>query len=160
MLLRISKLFLVSSFSLYLLLVVFNNLTDYNSNFQFVRHVLMMDTTFPGNNGMWRSINSETLHHLFYIFVIAAELTAAAFGIIGSIKLFTKLKSDSHTFNNSKKPAAVSLIISFVLWFIGFIVIGGEWFLMWQSNQWNGIEAAFRISVIALLMLIFLLKKD
>lgn len=41
---------------LFYLLVVFNNLTDYNSNYQLVHHVLMMDSTFPGNAGMWRAM--------------------------------------------------------------------------------------------------------
>jgi hypothetical protein len=35
-----------------------------------------------------------------------------------------------------------------VLWFSGFITVGGEWFLMWQSEIWNGQEAAFRLVVI------------
>ena len=43
--------------------VVLNNITDYDSNYQFVRHVLMMDSTFPGNHGMWRAINSPAAAH-------------------------------------------------------------------------------------------------
>jgi predicted small integral membrane protein len=160
MIIRISKLVLIFSFSFYLLLVVFNNITDYNSNFQFVRHVLMMDTTFPGNNGMWRAVNSEILHHVFYSAIIITESAASLFGFIGCFKMFNTLKSDTASFNDSKKPAVISLLISFVLWFIGFIVIGGEWFLMWQSDKWNGINAAFRITVIVLLILLFILKKD
>jgi len=38
--------------ALYYLVVAFNNLTDYNSNYQFVHHVLLMDSTFPGNHGL------------------------------------------------------------------------------------------------------------
>jgi predicted small integral membrane protein len=30
-------------------LVGINNVMDYRANFQFVQHVLEMDTTFPGN---------------------------------------------------------------------------------------------------------------
>ena len=26
----------------------------------------------------------------------------------------------------------------------GFLAIGGEWFAMWQSKDWNGLEAATR----------------
>jgi predicted small integral membrane protein len=39
-------------------------------------------------------------------------------------------------------PAGISEL--FGPWFVGFMVIGGEWFLMWQSSTWNGQEAAFR----------------
>ena len=48
---RYSKIAFVWAIALYALLVVFNNLTDYGSNYQFVAHVLKMDTTFPGNRG-------------------------------------------------------------------------------------------------------------
>jgi predicted small integral membrane protein len=46
-------------------------------------------------------------------------------------------------------------LLGFLLWFFGFIVIGGEWFCMWQSEQWNGIGAAFRFVVIIMFTLLF-----
>ena len=46
-------------------LVVFNNIIDYDSNCQFVRHVLMMDSSFPENRGIWRALNSPWLHTTF-----------------------------------------------------------------------------------------------
>ena len=58
--------------------VVFNNLTDYGSNYQFVRHVLMMDSTFPGNHGMWRALNQPALHTAFYLSIIAWEAVTMA----------------------------------------------------------------------------------
>ena len=73
MLIRLSKISLVASSAFFLLLVVFNNLTDYGSNFEFVRHVLSMDTTFPGNQGMWRALNSPVIHHAFYASIILWE---------------------------------------------------------------------------------------
>ncbi len=51
MMLRIAKVALVLVVALFYSLVVFNNVTEYDSNYQFVHHVLMMDTTFPGNHG-------------------------------------------------------------------------------------------------------------
>jgi predicted small integral membrane protein len=47
-------------------------------------------------------------------------------------------------------------LTGFILWFFGFIVIGGEWFCMWQSEKWNGIEAAFRFVVIIMFTLVFI----
>ena len=46
---RITKVLMVASLALFALLVTFDNLTDYDTNYSFVRHVLSMDTTFPGN---------------------------------------------------------------------------------------------------------------
>ena len=41
------------------------------------------------------------------------------------------------------------------LWFVGFIAVGGEWFLMWQSKIWNGQDAAFRMFTMLFLILLY-----
>jgi predicted small integral membrane protein len=41
-----------------------------------------------------------------------------------------------------------------VLFMGGFITIGGEWFQMWRSVEWNGLEPAFRNSVLAIFGLV------
>jgi hypothetical protein len=45
--------------------------------------------------------------------------------------------------------------LGFLVWFFGFMVIGGEWFQMWQSPLWNGQQAAFRfyLTILAVLIL-------
>ena len=88
MMIRLSKTALVASSALFLLLVVFNNLTDYGSNFEFVRHVLGMDTTFPGNQGMWRALTSPLIHHAFYASIILWEFAAGALLVVGAWKLW------------------------------------------------------------------------
>jgi predicted small integral membrane protein len=50
MVLRVSKAILVFAIALFYTILVLNNITDYGSNYEFVRHVLMMDSTFPGNH--------------------------------------------------------------------------------------------------------------
>lgn len=66
MYIRLSKVCLVFAVAFFASLVVFNNLTDYGSNYTFVYHVLKMDTTFPNNGGMWRAIDYPYLYSLFY----------------------------------------------------------------------------------------------
>lgn len=77
MMIRTAKLLLLAGIALFYALVVFNNLTDFDSNAQFVRHVLLMDTTIPGNGGMWRSISAPTVHLVFYLIIIAWEIVTA-----------------------------------------------------------------------------------
>ena len=43
MALRFSKAVLVFAIALFYTILVLNNITDYGSNYEFVRHVLMMD---------------------------------------------------------------------------------------------------------------------
>ena len=46
---------------------LYNTAYDYGSNYEFVRPVLMMDSTYPENYVMWRTVNSPLVHADFYI---------------------------------------------------------------------------------------------
>ena len=156
---RLSKIALVWAVAFFASLVVFNNLTDYDSNYQFVRHVLKMDSTFPNNNGMWRAINSPMIYHIAYNFIIFIEGIVAVLCWLGGFRLL-KLIKNPHHFNKAKGLAILGLTLGIVLWFTGFITIGGEWFLMWQSKIWNGQQAAFRLAVIIGIVLLYLTVTD
>jgi len=160
MILRTAKTFLVLAIALYYTLVVLNNTTDYNSNFQFIRHVLMMDSTFPNNRGMWRAINSPAIHTLFYITVITWESLTMILCWWGGIKLARAVKAPAAIFQQTKNMAIGGLTLSLLMWLVAFLTIGAEWFLMWQSRTWNGQEAAFRMFTIVGIVLILVVMKD
>lgn len=155
MVIRLSKTVLLGALALYFLLVVFNNLTDYGSNLAFVQHVLSMDTTFPDNKGMWRAITSPTLHHVFYILIILSEALTTVLCSYGSWRLW-KHRQDPRGFSKNKKWGVYGLTMGLLIWLVGFVAIGGEWFLMWQSEKWNGLEVAWRISIMLVGALIYL----
>ena len=159
MLTRLSKLVMVLAFALYASLVAFGNLTDYNSNFTFVAHVLTMDTTFPGNQGLWRAIHAPAIHHTVYGLIIGAEIVIAALCWCGGFRLYKNIK-DPAAFNRAKGLAILGLTLGFLLWFTGFMTIGGEWFLMWQSEVANGQQAAFRLVMVIAVILIYLVQAD
>ena len=156
---RYSKIAFVWAIALYALLVVFNNLTDYGSNYQFVAHVLKMDTTFPDNRGMWRAIDSAFAHHLLYWVIILVEVAVTTLCLWGGARLL-KAREEAERFNQAKGPAIAGLTLGIVLWFTGFITIGGEWFLMWQSDVWDGRQAAFRLVVILGVALLYLVRPE
>lgn len=160
MLNRLSKIALVASSALFLAIVVFNNLIDYNSNFQFVKHVLNMSTTFPGNRLMGRAIDSPVVHHVFYASIILWELAAAAILAAGALKLWRVRAAPAATWQAAKSLAAFGLTVSMLMWFLAFITVGGEWFVMWQSSTWNGQNAAFRMFAVLGLILLFLQQRD
>jgi predicted small integral membrane protein len=157
---RLSKLALLFAVGLYYLLVVFNNLTDYNSNYQFVRHVLSMDTTFPGNHGIWRALPQPRIHTLFYLSIILWETVTAVLCWWGAARLLLALKRPTIVFQQAKSIAVIALTLGALQWFVAFISIGGEWFLMWQSKIWNGQDAAFRMFVVLLLILLYLTRPE
>jgi predicted small integral membrane protein len=156
--LRIAKIFLLMAVAFYYTLVVFNNLTDYGSNYQFVHHVLLMDTTFPGNRGMWRAIHSTFIQTMFYDGIIAWEGATALLTWTGVIQLLCAIRYTPSAFNAAKRYSIIALTFGMLLWFAAFVSVGGEWFLMWQSNTWNGEDKAFHIFLmigIILLLIIF-----
>jgi hypothetical protein len=82
-------------------------------------------------------------------------------GFAGAAALLLRhLRSPAASFNRAKGLAAVAAGLGFMVWFFGFMVIGGEWFQMWQSSQWNGQQAAFRFYLTILAVLIFVMQKD
>lgn len=160
MITRAAKLLLLSGIALFYTLVVLNNTTDFDSNYQFVRHVLMMDTTFPGNRGMWRALDQPAVHTLAYISLIAWEFLALVLCAWGGWRLVRAWDADAATFNREKRIAILGLALGMLEWFVGFIVVGGEWFLMWQSKTWNGEEAAFRVFFVLGIVLLLVIRTD
>jgi predicted small integral membrane protein len=157
---RIVKVIMVGCLSGFAFLVAFDNLTDYNSNFEFVQHVLNMDTTFPGNALLYRRVTSPALWEAAYAVIILGEgLTAAALAG-GAAVLLRHLRSPAALFNRGKRLVAIGVGMGFLVWFFGFMVVGGEWFAMWQSPRWNGQQAAFRFYMTLLAVLIFVNQPD
>jgi predicted small integral membrane protein len=161
MLIRLAKAVLVLQIGMFAMLVGVDNIIDYNSNFEFVRHVLSMDTTFPDNALMDRAITDPELHHFAYAIIIASELITGALCIAGAILMARHCSASAVRFQRAKNLAVAGLTFGFTLWFLGFLTIGGEWFQMWQSEKWNGQQAAFRfIACIGLVLIILLLPDD
>lgn len=154
------KTLLLASMALYFTLVGLNNTTDFDSNFQFVRHVLSMDSTFPGNRALWRALHAPALHLGFYLGIISWELFNAVLCWMGTIALFRARNSPLEIFVKAKRTGTLALTAGLLLWLVVFISIGGEWFLMWQSKIWNGQEAAFRMFTIEALILGLLLQPE
>ncbi len=152
--LRISKIIICLSLSIFALLVCLNNLADYGSNYAFVRHTLSMDTVFPDNTLRYRAILDPFVWSLAYGLIIFAEFLTGLLLLIGAIGLLKNMNSPL-AFNRAKNWIYLGCLTGFLLWFFGFIVVGGEWFCMWQSEKWNGVEAAFRFVVLIMFTLLF-----
>ena len=144
---------------LYILLVAFGNITDFGTNQPFVQHVLSMDTTnFGAEPGtdldrdvMWRAIGNETVQDIAYLGLIAWE-SLAALVLLAATVLW--IRSPDHGYRDARALSTIGLLMLLILFFGGFITVGGEWFQMWKSVAWNGLEPAFRNSMLALATLV------
>jgi predicted small integral membrane protein len=160
MTLRAAKLALVFAVALYYTLLVFNNITDFDSNYQFVRHVLIMDSTFPGNRGMWRALNQPAWHLAFYIAIIAWEFVTMILCWWGGWKLTRALHGTAAAFRHAKRISIVGLTLALLMWLVAFRTVGAEWFLMWQSKEWNGQDVAVRMFTVIGIVLLLVVQPD
>ena len=155
---RLPLLLLMFGWGLLHLLVAFGNMTDYGTNFEFVKHVLSMDTIFPNSTVWYRAMTSPWLHHVFYVFIILLESLIAVFGLMASYRFYKHLSAESPVFMTQKKPAYISLSLGFILWFLSFSVVGAEWFSMWQSSEWNAVDTANRLLIVGAILYGLVLK--
>jgi predicted small integral membrane protein len=160
MITRTAKLLLLAGIGLFYALVVFNNVTDFDSNYQFVHHVLSMDSTFPGNHGMGRAIPSPGFQLAFYLGIIAWEIATTILLWWGVVRLLRALRLPASAFNAAKRVPVMALTLSMLMWLVAFLSVGAEWFLMWQSHTWNGQEPAFRMFAVVGLVFLILLQPE
>ena len=160
MIVRWSKVAMAFALATFALVVTFDNLIDYGSNFAFVQHVLSMDTTFPGNSLMGRAITLPLAWHAAYVAIIAAEGFTACLLVLGAIELWMARHQSAAAFQRAKRFVIAGCAVGFLVWFFGFMVVGGEWFAMWQSKTWNGQEGAFRFYMALLGVLVFVNQPD
>jgi predicted small integral membrane protein len=157
---RLAKIAMVASMAAFALLVAVNNVVDYPTNYEFVRHVLSMDTTFPSNVLRGHAITSPAMWDAAYWMIIIAEGVTGLVLACATLRLALVVRAPARRFNAAKDLVLVGVGLGFLLWFMGFMVVGGEWFSSWQSKEWNGQSAAFRFYITLLLVAILVNQPD
>ncbi|MDQ3761791.1 MAG: DUF2165 domain-containing protein [Actinomycetota bacterium] len=147
--------------SLHVGLITLGNISDFDTNRVFVEHVLTMDTTFGSPNTTWRAITDHRLITATYLTIIAWEflttivLTAAFLCWLRAITIQPRVVI-------ACQLSACGWLMQIILFGGGFIAVGGEWFQMWQSSTWNGIQPALQNFLIASigLILVHLFRRE
>lgn len=146
--LTVTAALLTATVALYIALVAFGNITDFGTNQAFVQHVLAMDTTFKDDDLMWRAITDKGLQNTAYVAIIVWE-TVAALVLVYGTWLWARRENA-----RARAVSTYGLLMLLLLFGAGFIAVGGEWFSMWQSKTWNGLDAALRVFVLSGVVLI------
>ncbi|MCD5363679.1 DUF2165 family protein [Chromobacterium aquaticum] len=157
------KSLLALSIALFGLLAASGNMLDYDSNWQFVRHVLAMDSMEPWFGGQAlksRAITDPGWQQAAYLAIIAGELL---FGLLcawgGGQMLRGALCGREDAYLRGKTWFTLGCIPALLVWYTGFAVIGGEYFAMW-ANQWNGQMKAYAFIGFILLSLVHLSQPE
>ncbi|MDF2998794.1 MAG: hypothetical protein K0R27_4431 [Xanthobacteraceae bacterium] len=151
---RLTKTFMTAALAAYAGIVAYDNIVDYGSNYAFVQHVLSMDTTFPGNALMHRAITDPETWKLAYTAIIAGEALSGVLLALAALDMLFALRNGER-FAKAKGLVAAGVGVGFAVYFLGFMVVGGEYFAMWQAKDWNGQQSAFRVYMTMLGVLIY-----
>lgn len=134
--------------------IAFGNITDFGTNQAFVVHVLAMDTTFESPHTMWRAITSTGVADTAYLAIIAWEIIAAIV-LIAAFAAWLRGRT-----TGARQLSIIGWLMWVLLFGLGFIAVGGEWFEMWQSSKWNGLQPALQNLIIASVGLILVALID
>ena len=141
----------------YYVLVAFDNITDpvnpNASNWPFVQGVLSGDGV-PADSGFeWRFIQATWIQVLAYVGVIVTETATGVLLVIAGVQGLRHARKPG-SWASAQRWTYLGGTLGLMLFFVGFIVIGGNWFIMYLNSKWNGLEPAFQNSVMTALMLL------
>ena len=142
----------------YYLVVGFDNITNPTnpnaSNWPFVQGVLSGDGV-PADSGFeWRFIDATWFQAAGYIMIITMETLTGILMLIGGI-LGLRRSGSTHRWGLAQKWTFAGGTVGLLVFFFGFITVGGNWFIMYLNSKWNGLAPAFQNSVMTALTLIF-----
>ncbi len=159
----LTKSVLAISIGIFGLLVAWTNLVAYDINFQFVQHVLSMDAlaSWAQNAAiMDRAIANPAFHQIAYAVIIFAEMLVGLLCVVGGLCLLMALHdSYQSALSTGKVCVLLGCGIGIGLWYLGFAVIGAEYFMMWAS-QWNGQSTAYTFAGFFLLAMIYVAQSE
>jgi predicted small integral membrane protein len=92
--------------------------------------------------------------NIAYLAIIVWESAAAILLVLATALLIAGMVRGG--FRTARALSSIGLLMIVVLFFGGFIAVGGEWFGMWRSTQWNGLDTAFRNGMLAAVALILI----
>jgi predicted small integral membrane protein len=157
---RMARTVLTAIATLYMGLVVINNITDFPTNRAFVEHVLAMDTTFKSSNTTWRAVASPGWAVAVYVAIITWE-ALIAIALAAGLVVGVRSLATGRDIPAARHLSIIGWLMTLILFGAGFIAIGGEWFEMWQSQQWNGLQpAVYNFLIASVGLIVTLLSPD
>lgn len=140
---------------------VAGNIANWDSALGAVGYVLGMEGNAVYPNQLFPSVTSPALVTVALLLIVAGEFLVGALSLKGAWDLWAARKAAGGGFNTSKTYAILGCGMAMLVWFGGFIVIGGALFQMWQTQVGAGsFNGAFVYTLTSGLTLLFLTRPD
>ena len=154
---RTIKILLVAGMALFLTLAAVGNITMPDVAFGAIKTAVGMQGTFK--HAMWRAIENPVLIWMTVCGIVLFEATGAVLCWIGAARMWAG-RASAESFAAGKRVARLGLGVTACLYYIGWMVIANEYFLMWQNSQINVLQDAFRLFACAALISLWLSTDD
>lgn len=158
---RILKIVLVALVGLQGWFYAAGNIVNWDSGIGAVAYVLGMKGHEIYGNHIFPPITSTALVTIAFLIIITGEFLVGALSLKGAWDLWRARGGSADEFNSSKTFALLGPGMALVVWFGGFIVMGGALFQMWQTQIGSGsFDDAFVFAATSGLVLLFVNSAD
>ena len=141
----------------YYLVVAFDNITNPTnpnaSNWPFVQGVLSGDGV-PADSGFeWRFIDATWFQAVSYLGIMAMETLTGIVLLIAGVLGLRRARAAAD-WSAAQRWTYVGGILGLTVFMFGFMVVGGNWFVMYLNSKYNGLDPASQNIIFTLGMLI------
>ncbi|MGB0132458.1 DUF2165 family protein [Dokdonella sp.] len=140
---------------------VAGNLANWDSGVGAVAYVLGMEGHEAYAAHIVPPITSPALISVAFLVIILGEFLIGALSLKGAWDLWQTRNRDADAFNGAKRYAILGAGMALVVWFGGFVVMGGALFQMWQTQMGSAsFDGAFIYAATSGLVLLFVNSPD
>jgi predicted small integral membrane protein len=94
-------------------------------------------------------------------FIMAGELAAGIFGVMGGLRMTARRTADAADFQAAKTYAIAGGMIGALVWYGFFITVGELYFHMWQTEIGLGsVEGALRYGTVCAVLALLVASRD
>jgi predicted small integral membrane protein len=131
--LRIVKILLVASVAAWAALGALGNLLDWQGTTGVIGAVTSM-ATFAGGPERWRATANPVVILGAAALIVLFKLMTLALCAAGAWRMWGARKSEAAAFDSAKALALTGCAVAVLGLFVGWIVIGEQWFEYWRSD--------------------------
>ncbi len=158
---RYIKIILVIFVGLQGWLYVVGNIANWDAAVGAIGYVLSMADHQVYSTAIFPAVTSPALVTAAFLVILTGEFLVGAFALKGAWDLWKVRNASAEVFNGAKTFALIGSGMAMVVWFGGFIVIGGALFQMWQTQLGgNSFSGAFTYAITSGLVMLIVAVRD
>jgi predicted small integral membrane protein len=154
---RLLKIVLVTFVGLQGWLYLAGNLANWDAGREAVGYVLAMEGHEVYGTHLVPPVTSPVLVTIAFLVILAGEFLVGALSLKGALDLWRARHGNASEFGSAKTFGILGAGMAMVVWFGGFVVLGGALFQMWQTQVGLGsFDGAFTYAATSGIVLLFL----